>query len=608
MGTPVWAQTGVTEVVRIFSVYPDHVTVRDQRGGSLDIYYSAGTPVVTPRVGQKWYVYNIAKGIWRLDQPYDATRKNILSYSMIVDAETCIGKEEPVAEKIASLGVDEVWLTVARMGDIFWDSAYASQYGLNMVKDSVSAMMTRLDVVGIKVVLCIDWGLWNGASIKHKEYQQEAWVSGSLPNHSTTFLPLASPFKAREALGNLAEELMTLFPSAIGVSLLNVHIGGRLADYCGLGVNAFYKKYKKMPLIMDSFTDTEEEWSWPDFLRASLEECCSYVKLRIGSKKFAVSVHPSVWRDIDDLEGSLDNGVRETFSGGSRANEFTFPLVPAGEGDERVVSLDFQAAFLKRMASPAAPLVTLSVTDYDLFEYALPLVSAQGIGRVLLDSFDDLSALGLSVRSELVKVMESNQMLPVVVRPHIGVLCSFKNLDLGNITSSAVEYVAMLASLESGYPLSVLFDSDLITGGSLGIRTVLLAGLENMSDGEVDGLLSLLDRQDFNVVASGLVGYTVARGDGATRIPPLWGHYGAQYISHENVSAMLAILPECPVSPGVGYDAETRMSQTVVKVGSVMTGGVLLVSGRSFISGVDLHSSAMTSPLLADLLTYSASR
>lgn len=552
-------QSGIEfEPVTVMEVGAVGARVKTNYNAEINIRWGTNLPSPVPRVGEMWLAAKIGPGVWRFENVISADSYNFMRYAMRLDIRSCIGGERAVIDDIATVGVGEVYLTVARDGIVYWDSSVAGRCGLSVVsgvnnggRDYVRRVVDRCRAAGLTVVLVIDMELWSDpGNVRANYYQQmvadESYAGfgwGAVFNYDWdelqqltwaqvensefgsavgSYAPKWSLVTAKPVVADMVAELYSEFGDAVrGVCFDNWAFAGALADV-GDYVAGEFKSRTGLPLTSKMLGGMfSDEW-WEnrreimDFFNDLQTEFVGACRAAAPTWQVTAIVPERVLCITSERTGRFDTWVDDSFGGFGWSMvgcKMDFTRSPDADAEER--SFEFEVASLRRLARGASPLYEIDVDGIG-GEYSgmLNILAKYDATNVLVSDYESWRRMDDARAIRLRNALNSYSVVKRSEYRDVGLLVSNNTRDvsfandfvLNRFTRSIQTFSKMLLD-KTPHRIRVLFDGDMEDIESVsGISSVVLFDAINMSDDAVDAVSSLIDSGAFGVVLIGLNG------------------------------------------------------------------------------------------------------
>lgn len=621
------------DAVRILSIGKSGARCVTSYNSELTIPWDNHLPDPIPNVGETWIVEKISSNIWTFKYKVARGSFNVMSYAMMLDASTCVGRERAIADDIAGAGVTEVFLKVADDMSVMWDSKVAQNFGLRSFGDNVTQMLKRLKNLGISVTLSIDAELWSDQNDDSlAEYQQ---IKQDKDGNETRSVVM-SPSGAKLAVKALVNELKFLYqPYIVGFCIDGIRMDGENSDFNSKAKAEFLANNGYVPDYSITEYDGTESWwekngAWIESRERALSSFASEVRTGLGSMSLsAIIPQDAVKTGRSGVKsGRAECGIGDEFASSWSAVGMPMSFSRSSDKASELRSLEMFAAYEKRLAKNSVPFYVLDLDSLDQPDGVFEILAKYDANKVVFDSYEKWRLLSDEKVISLKEAMSKYKVTERSTSQHIGLVLSSDSrdvsaYDLESNTSYTDAAESLCSSLLDKLPhrLKVLFDSDIEDVET--IRSVACAVffmVSNMSDESVQAVEKALSSSDKSLVFVGRTGYMVGRSSRERDRMPFLAQFGqSEYLTQEYVKEIKVDAPyqtseavytlesnNIGIKPVLGGTSAKSFVQT--SDGYEEVDAPLMFLGRSSMLGIDASNDDQLLDISGDLALYAIGR
>lgn len=611
----------------ITNVGSDGITCMTQTG-KLTISFDLSGFDQPPKVNEVWLIQRIASNKWKLWNRVTNGETNVMRYAIRLNAADCVGKERAVVEDIASAGFDEVLLTVAKDGMVYWDSEVAADYGLGK-NPVLKQLLDRFRHRNVAVTCAVSSELWSDTTNPDfHPYQQRS----STGEYSRMF----SPSGAKDALTALIDELRTMHGTDVyGYCLDGIGLAGLRYDRNATADRNFYERNRVMPSDRYVVNGVDDDYLlWRSFLAEEQRALCVSIKSKIGQTALTAIVPDYAYCLVDsDGAGYARSGIASDFGtyGWAYAG---MPMKYQKSTDEQSELRSFEAltAVCCRIGEACKPVFVLDVPDITQPDGMFSVLAKYNASQVVVGDYSDYRLLSDEKVIELWAAMDKYRISERSASDYNGMALSMRSLQAANWQAEAnVSYMEAWYSMASlmidktSNRMRVLFDDDLKHEDkySRNAATCLFM-VSNMEADAIAVVDKIIESGGKYVCLVGRCGYYV---DDTVEMRPypfvgLFGESAAnirEYIYSVTLDGGLVsdydrsfyiglgatgLLTVMGKGRATGYD-QVQSAEDIV---NVVVNAPVLVRDRHVYMGIDVLAESMLTELASELFVFSVSR
>lgn len=512
----------VVDIVKITAISDKSAKGLTRYNSEIELMWQNSLPSPAPKVGEIWLIERIAPSVWTFKEKMNGDAYNAMRYSMRLDARSCIGRERAIAEDIALIGIDEVFLKVAADGLVMWDSEAAKKHGLISYGDHITQLVDRLVAYGKSVVFVIDCELWTTDA--GSKYRQAHYVNGEV-TYSDTFC--MSYFIAREPVKEMVDELYERWGDKVnGVCFEHFGLEDEKSDFNIENVLNCCNEKHFMPdesyvspqgVGEDDVEYWDKRYKWLDYNSEMQLDFLSAVASDIGNWPVSVIIYDKLVNivDSDNKTGRLSSGISDGF-GHYGWSMVGVPLSYSMQSDKSAAlrSFEYMVAYEQRLAEGSTPLYVLDLANISEYDGVFEILAKYNATNVLLDGYEDWRLLSDANVIRLSSAMDTYRVTPKQTTDYVGLLVSSYSRDTvssdmaGNKRwCKGLENLASLLLDKLPHRLKVFFDGDLCSEARIkDVAALIVYEASNIDDDGIATIDDLIRAQDRNVVLAGIAG------------------------------------------------------------------------------------------------------
>lgn len=611
----------------ITNVGSDGVTCMTQ-SGKMTITFELSGFDEPPKVNEVWLIQRIASNKWKLWNRVRSGDINVMRYSIRLDAADCVGKERAVVDDIASAGFDEVLLTVAKDGMVYWDSEAAQSYGLGK-NPVLKQLLDRFRHRNVAVTLAVSGELWSDTTNEAYAPYQQATASGERSR-------MYSPSGAMEAITALIDELRLMHGAdAYGFCLDGIGLAGLRYDRNPTADRNFFARNRVMPNERYVVGGVDDDYLlWRSFLSEEQRALCSSIKSKIGQTALTAIV-PDYAYCLVDSEGAgyARSGIASDF--GTYGWAYVgMPMKYQKSADEQSELRSFEAlvAVCSRLGEACKPLYVLDIPDITQPFGMFSVLAKYNASQVVVGDYADYRLLSDEKVIELWSAMDKYRISERNSSDYNGMAMSMRSLQAANWQSEAnVAYMEAWYSMASlmidktSNRMRVLFDDDLKHEDKYERNAATcLFMVSNMEDDAVSVVDKIIEGGGKYVCLVGRCGYYVDDtteqrelpfiglfGESATTVREyiysvtldggIVSNYSRSFYIGLGATGLKTVMRK---GRATGYD-QVQNADGVV---NVEVNAPVLVRDRHVYMAIDVAVESMLTELASELFVYSVSR
>lgn len=559
-----YSGTYTKDIVNVLEVGSVGARCETSYGAEITVQWGANLPSPVPQVGERWYVNRVSASRWSFDSKITGSSYNLMRYAMELDMATCVGRERSTIDDIAEAGVNEVYLTVAGNGVVYWDSKVAEGFGLSTCKldgeavDYVRQVVNRCEYNNVAVTFVFDCNLWSDTGSKvHNYYQQvrldegyagaygwyallsnvwddvDNYTWGAVRDMALNYAEHSehvakwSFVTAKDAVKALVSELYDMYSNKVrGVCFNGWCIDGAYSDVSDYVHGEFVKTHTGS--LLGALTDDMYSDAWwekraeiCDFYGELQKRFISSLKSYVGNWPISVIVPSRVMCLSSERVGRFDTWLDDDFGyyGWSKVGcllDYSKSVDRAAE----LRSFEYLVANMQRFGEGSTPLYGIDVFSSDDYEGAFNVLAKYNVSNVLLSDYEHWRLLSDQQVTSLKAAMNAASVTPITTLDEFGFYLSSNSrdnyfhdsFDVNRFSKAAQDFCSMLLD-KLPHRMRVYYDEDLEhANNTRGLAAIVLFESMNMSQDGIDEMASLIDVEDRNVVIIGRCGMYPAHG------------------------------------------------------------------------------------------------
>lgn len=611
----------------VTNVGADGITCMTQ-AGTLKISYDLSGFDEPPKVNEVWLIQRIASNKWKLWNRVRSGETNVMRYCIRLDAADCVGKERAVCDDIAAAGFDEVLLTVAKDGVVYWDSDVAGDYGLAKVP-LLKQLLDRFRHSNVAVTCAIDAELWSDTTNEaYRPYQQMSDTG----ERSRMY----SPSGAKEAIVALVDELRLKHGTEVyGYCLDGVGLAGIRYDRNPTADRNFFARNRVMPSDRYAVNGVDDNYLlWRSFLAEEQRALCSAIKSKIGQTGLTAIVPDYAYCLVDSGgAGYARSGIASDF--GTYGWDYAgMPLKYQKSTDRQSELRSFEAivAVCCRLGEACKPVFVLDIPSITQPYGMFGILAKYNASQVVVGDYRDYRLLSDEATAELWRAMDRHRISERTASDFNGMALSMRSLQATSWQSeSNVAYMEAWYSMaalmidKTSNRMRVLFDDDLKHEDRYERNAATcLFMVSNMEDDAVSVVDKIIENGGKYLCIVGRCGYYV---DDTTEMRPypfvgLFGESAAtirEYIQSVTLEAGIVSgyarsfrieLGATGLKTAMGKGRATGYDQVqnADALLNVEVNAPVLIRDRHVYMAIDVVTEGLLAELASELFVYSISR
>lgn len=615
------------QVVQIINVGSNGITCKTQ-AGTLTINFDLSNTETPPKVNEVWLISKVASNKWRLWNKVTNGNINVMRYVIRLNASRCIGKERAVVDDIVSAGFDEVLLTVADNGFVYWDSDICENYGLKS-QPILKQLLDRFRNNNVAVIVALSSEIWSDTTNDDfATYQQQTNTGVRSRKWSAS--------GAKDAIVALIDELRLKYGSDITSYCLDgIGLAGLAYDRNPIADKNFYSQNKIMPSDNYIVNGIDDNYLlWREFLSQEQRLLCQAIKDKIGITGLIAIVPDYAYCLVDsDGLGYARSGIDSSF-GGYGWSYAGMPIAYQHSADPQSELRSFEAcvAICCRLGEQCKPIFDLSVPDITQPYGMFSILAKYGANQVIVGDYDDYKVLSDEITEELWRAMDKYRITNVNNSDYDGLVLSMQSLNASHWQSEAnIDYMESWYSMASlivdktSHRLRILFDDDLNLEEKYNRNAATcLFMVSNMTDDIINAVTNIVNDGGRYLCLIGRCGYLVDDTT-STRTYPFLDLFGesatetreyiysltvkAGYIEDHDRSFYIDLgvtgyATALNNTIATGYD-QTQSSDGAI---NIEVQAPIMIKDRHVYMAMDIEKESMLGELASELFLYSISR
>ena len=501
-------------------------------GAEITVNWGTNIPSPVPTLGERWYVQRISPSRWAFESKITGTSYSIMRCAIALDMASCVGRERPTVDYISSIGVSEVYLTVAGGGVVYWDSEVAADYGLMTCDvddkpfDYVGQVVRRCRAAGISVVFVIGCDLWSDVQNPVHNYYQQVRLSDDYISSadsqgyvgrdgSAEHVATWSFVTARQAVGSLVAELYSRYGDDVrGVCFDGWCVNGAYADASDYVNGEFVKDHPHNiyeMLVVNRFSSMW--WSrrreLASFYGRLQSDFIDGIKSSVGNWPISAMVPSSVLCLSSERVGDFDTWVGDDFAlfGWSQVC-CMLDYSRSVDRNLEFCSFEYLVACMQRFAEGATPVYGVPISTVDNYEGLFSVLAKYNVTNVLIGDYESVRSLSEQQLTSLRSAINSNSVTAMTTTSEFGVLLSsnsrsvtyYDDFDFNRFSRQAQDFCMSLLD-KLPHRMRVYYDRDVENPKNLsGISSLVLFHSLNMSDKAITSIKSVVGGKNIVVV------------------------------------------------------------------------------------------------------------
>lgn len=615
------------QVAMITNVGSEGITCQTQ-AGSMTINFDLSNNETPPKVNEVWLISRVASNKWRLWNKVTNGEINVMRYAIRLNASDCVGKERAVADDIIAAGFDEVLLTVADNGMIYWDSDIASDYGLN-TQPVLKQLLDRFRHMNVAVTCAFSSEIWSDTTNEDfAQYQQQTNTGVRSRKWSSS--------GAKNALVALIDELRQKYGTEIyGYCLDGIGLAGVEYDRNPIADKNFYAQNNVMPSDRYIINGVDDDYLlWRSFLSQEQRMLCEAIKDKIGQSPLTAIIPDYSYCLVDSSGiGYARSGIDSNF-GGYGWSYAGMPINYQKSADPQSELRNFEScvAICCRVGEQCKPVFDLSIPDisqpYGMFQ----VLAKYNANQVIVGDYSDYRILSDESTNELWRAMDKYRISNKVNSDYNGMVLSLQSLQASHWQNeSAIDYMeawysmsALIIDKTSGR-MRVLFDDDLDQEDKYTRNAATcLFMVSNMTDDAISAVNKIIEDGGRYLCLIGRCGYLVDDTTNTRLFPflslfnesasetreyiysiTIKGGYISDYAKTFSIDlGVTGYATAMNNNIATGYDQAQDAEGTI----NIEVQAPIMVKDRHVYMALDIEKESMLGELASELYVYSISR
>lgn len=496
------------EIVKVLELGPNGARCTTQYGSELTIRWGANLPDPAPAVGEMWMVGKHSIGQWSFVSKLHSGSYSVMRYEIELDARECVGTERVVADDIAKIGVDGVFLTVADCGVVMWDSEIADEFGLKSFGDHVSQIVNRFREYGIPVTLVIADTLWSDTTDPIHGMFQQVYID---KDGAYVRSDKASWAGAANAVAALVAELFTLYGDyARGVCIKGISSAGESGDFSLPMRKVYFDRFGHEPYadMSNRPAEGQDDWwrrrvEWQTVCSGALGDFLVGVKSGVG--EWAISAMPPSIAVMNSESGRKTGRLSTMLDDDFARMGWSNVIIPIdfsrhADASSELRSFEFCLAQAMRFAYGSTFFARLDIGSIREPDGIFEIMSKYAVKNVLLGSYEKWRGLSDERVIAMKEAMGRYRVVDVDTTQMVGILESHDSRDIAYYSIAdnnryCMSMEGMAASMLDRLPhrLRVIYDKDIESNeGLMGVSSVIVLCAQGITDDAITKIIELV--------------------------------------------------------------------------------------------------------------------